>query len=133
MRLPKTAALIVVLAVVVAPYLHGLAGCDDDSVAVSTSDSGSAAMLGVSGGSSQHHSLPDGSCCGLALAVVTFAYSGHRTYRSSGADSVADRILAVVSTQIGFDSIVMTGVLFKLPHPPPLSVPIFLSISSLLI
>jgi len=131
-RTYKLLVLLLVFSVVVGPYVHALAGCDDDSAAASAKELASHSVDHDSSGTNKPTGLPDDACCSLALAVVTFAYSGHPALSPPGAESPIPATLRVVWVRPVLDLLAChrTG---EPRHPPPGSSPTFLLIHTLLI
>lgn len=131
-RMYKLLLFLLVFGVVVGPYVHALAGCDDDSSATSAKGLASHSVDHDSSGTNKPTGLPDGACCALALAVVTFAYSGHPALSRPGADSAIPATLRMVSVRSVLD-LLAENLTVGPRHPPPGSPPIFLRIHTLLI
>lgn len=128
----KVLLLLLVFGVVTGPYVHALVGCDDDSPAASSKELASRRVDQGCTKTTKHRGLPDGACCALALAVATFAYSGHPALPSASADSVKAPALMVVSVPLALD-LLGADATSGPRHPPPSSGPIFLRIRTLLI
>jgi len=128
----KVLAFLLVFGVAAGPYLHALVGCDDDLSLVSVEQSVGARISTAASQTTTPPALPDGACCEFALAVVTFAYSGHPALSCPGADSVVAATLRVAPVRSGLD-LLGADVTRGVRHPPPRSCPIFLRIHALLI
>ncbi len=128
--------LILVIAIVVAPHLHALLGCDDDPPASSRTEVKQKVPSRTFGMSNHHHhqrGLPDEACCELATALNVLAYPSGWARYSSGADSTAIAVRHVVVVRMAVAEPPADKVRKGLPHAPPPGHLIFLALHSFLI
>jgi hypothetical protein len=128
--------LILSIAIVVAPHLHALLGCDDDPPPSSAREVRQQAQSHTFGTRNHHHhqrGLPDEACCELATALNVLAYSGGWAKYSAGADSTAIAARRVVVVRVAVAEPPADKVCKGLPHAPPPGHPIFLALHSFLI
>jgi len=110
---------ILAIAIVVAPHLHALRGCDDDPPLSSGTEVRQQAQLHTFGTSNHHHhqrGLPDEACCELATALNVLAYSGGWARYSAGADSTAIAARHVVVVRMAVAEPPSDEVCKRLPH-----------------
>lgn len=132
----KVALMVLAIAIIVAPEMHGLFGCDDDDdSAVTATGSGERAGQTAASGEQDHHhhDLPGGACCELAVALGAFARASGWARAATGTDSQAflSPIVAVGLAVVG--DFLKIDVFRAQSHPPPSVVPIFLVVHSFLI
>lgn len=128
--------LILAIAIVLAPHLHALLGCDDAPPLSSGMEVRQQAQSHTFGTSNHRHDqrgLPDEACCELATALNVLAYSGRWARFSAGADSTAIAARHVVVIRMAVVKPPADKVRKGLPHAPPPGHPIFLALHSFLI
>jgi hypothetical protein len=128
--------LILAIAIVVAPHLHALLGCDDDPPLSSGTEVRQQAQSHTVGTSNHNHhqrGLPDEACCELATALNVLAYSGGWARHSVGADSTAIAVRHIVVVRMTVAQPPPDNVCMRLAHAPPPGHLIFLALHSFLI
>ncbi len=126
------ALLALALAIVVAPHLHALDGCDDDFPATSISDVSQQPEWSSASAGDQNHELPDGACCMLALAVNTLGYLNSAAALLVSPESATREtpVIGFAHAMIG-DSLEVSR--FQTEHSPPQAIRVFVMLHSFLI
>ena len=124
--------MVVAIAITFAAPLHALLGCDDDDKTSVTEVGQHGQPRTADKGTSQHHEVPGGACCELAIGTNVMAYStGAARYPVDLDRSDPAPVLSGGRATISDSSI--SAFFRKMPHGPPHAPQIYVALHSLLI